>query len=608
MKKLKRSFLHIYKLYRKRSHRLSPSVKEELRRALEATQEHLLAEDIELSARSIAVLEQLSYRYLPKTSWDKVKEYVGSIVFALIIAIVVRQMWFEFYEIPTGSMRPTFKEKDRLVVSKTQFGINIPLTAHHFYFEPDQVKRGGIVVFTGQDMDIQDVNTLYFYLFPGKKQYIKRMIGKPGDTLYFYGGNIYGLDQDHNDISAELQNPSLHLIKHIPFISFEGKPVCAETPYQGVFSPVVFYQMNEPVAKLSLSANHQIQGSMEPSTHVRSYGDLWGFKNYAMARLLSKKDYFTTLQGSDVEALPPAELYLELIHSPSLSTAKLQRDLYGRLRPMIGLSKSYIPLNETHLKILFDQLYTARFIVEQDGSARRYGYKTQPAPQSFLPTLDRVPPGTYEFYYGKAYQVLWQGITKELPPTHPIYHFSKENLYTLFNLGIEFDTRFLPAARYPLLFPSRYAFFKEGALYVMGGQLLQADDPVLKNFLRQERMKEQLALPHAPYLPFVDHGIPSKETILACGITVPKDRYLVLGDNYAMSADSRDFGFVPQSNLRGVPEFIFWPPGKSFGLPNQHVYPFVTLSSIIIWSLAAIIILGYILVQKKRYRLPLNIQ
>ena len=85
------------------------------------------------------------------------------------------------------------------------------------------IQRNSIVVFSGEDMDIRDVDTHYFYIFPGKKQYVKRLIGKPGDTLYFYGGLIYGMDKEGKDISHELQLSRLNQIEHIPFIQFEGK-------------------------------------------------------------------------------------------------------------------------------------------------------------------------------------------------------------------------------------------------------------------------------------------------------------------------------------------------------------------------------------------------
>ena len=49
-------------------------------------------------------------------------------------------------------------------------------------------------------MDIADSDYLYFFVFPGKKQYVKRLIGKPGDTLYFYCREGHGLRQKLLDL------------------------------------------------------------------------------------------------------------------------------------------------------------------------------------------------------------------------------------------------------------------------------------------------------------------------------------------------------------------------------------------------------------------------
>src|ERR1700733_2089534 len=82
-------------------------------------------------AHKITVFTNANFK---KTSLQYVLEITIAIIIALTIAIVVRQMWFELYEIPTGSMRPSFKEQDHLTVSKTAFGLNIPLMTKHFLF------------------------------------------------------------------------------------------------------------------------------------------------------------------------------------------------------------------------------------------------------------------------------------------------------------------------------------------------------------------------------------------------------------------------------------------------------------------------------------------
>ena len=45
-------------------------------------------------------------------------------------------------------------------------------------------------------------------------------------------------------------------------------------------------------------------------------------------------------------------------------------------------------------------------------------------------------------------------------------------------------------------------------------------------------------------------------------VTVPKENYLVMGDNRAYSSDSREWGFVPKKSIIGESFFVYWPPGK----------------------------------------------
>ena len=96
-----------------------------------------------------------------------------------------------------------------------------------------------------------------------------------------------------------------------------------------------------------------------------------------------------------------------------------------------------------------------------------------------------------------------------------------------------------------------------------------------------------------PYIAFHDFGPPllkngsiDKQFIRTFGINIPEGHYLVLGDNHAVSMDSRYFGFLPAANLQGEPLFIFWPPGPRWGFPSQAQYPWVTIPSVIVWTLA----------------------
>jgi signal peptidase I len=619
LRKSKHILRHTYHVFQKKKKHLSPEARTLLQEALTALQDEVIHENKERASELAHQIEHLCSVHLKKSAFDHVKELIFALAFALIVAVVIRQVWFEFYEIPSGSMRPTFKEQDRLAVTKTAFGINIPLRPAEFYFDPNLVQRSGIVIFTGENMDIRDVDTMYFYVFPGKKQYIKRMIGKPGDILYFYGGLIYGIDQQGTDISYQLQLDQLSTIDHIPFIDFDRKLVVPPNPIGGVYSPVYIYQMNEPVVKLSVNANNQVQGQMvvPASVHapgapaVADYGDLWGFNNYGMVRLLTK-DQLKNFTDANLTSMEEGLLYLEIRHHPTLNSVKLIRDEMGRLRPTIGLSSSFIPLQEEQLRTILKSMYTSRFTV-RGGVVYRYGLDPKAIASSvFLPHMRNVPDGSYEFYHGKAYEVKWQGITAELPDNHPLYDFDPARVQLLFNLGIEWDTRFSPQVKNQRLMPARYTYFRDGDLYLLGSPVLRKDNPILLSFLHREDLRKNNSNSQASYQPFMDAGPPlvdgkiNLQFIRQNGLLIPPNSYLVLGDNHAMSADSREFGFVPEPNLRGAPDFIFWPPGSRWGIPNQPSYPFMNLPRGIVWTIAAITIGWAYLYWRKRNHLPLK--
>ena len=616
LKKAKKTLLATYHRFCKKKKQLSPETRELLKKDLISLQTAVLQKDPIKAVELTHIVHTSAHKYLQKSFFEQTRDFIIGIAGALFIAILIRQMWFELYEIPTGSMRPTFKEQDRLSVSKTDFGINYPLKLGHFYFNPDLIKRNNIVIFTVEDMDVRDANTVYFYLFPGKKLLVKRVIGKPGDTLYFYGGKVYGIDEAGKDITPELQLPELDKIDHIPFISFEGTRVLtAPSNFPGIYSPVKILQMNEPIARLYATSPTQATGELLPKIQQRypklHYGDLWGIKNFAMARLLTK-DQVRVFTDQDPSTMEEGVLYLELKHHPSLTGSKIGSDEYNRVRPLVGLSTSVIPLQKSHLKAIMENLYTARFVVS-NGFSYRYGINPERyGTQAFFPYLPTIPNGTYEFYYGKAYQVKWQGLT-ELPPTNPLYRFDPQQVQLLFNVGMEFDNRFNPQSKEQYLVPSRYAYYRDGDLYLMGAPVIKKDDPTLVNFIEREIKRKTSTRVAKTYRPFLDKGPPltsdgklNIEFIQQLASKVPPKSYLCLGDNHAGSGDSRDFGFVPEENLRGGPVFIFWPFGDRFGAPNQPSYPFINPGRVIIWSLALIGFGSWYYVHRRRNRLPLS--
>lgn len=526
-------------------------------------------------------------------------EIIVALALALLIATVVRQVWFENQEIPTGSMRPTYKEQDKLIVSKTAFGINAPFSTAHFYFDPSLVHRTGIFTFSADNIPMYDADSTYFMIFPYKKRLVKRVMGKPGDTVYFYGGKVYGIDKEGNWIQ-DYQEPWMKTIEHIPFLKFSG-----EVSQTGS-NTLILKQMNIPIGKLVYGVSGFATGQIKvndkwindnpanankPHDNIETYSDFWGFRNFAMAQLLTKDQ---VLAYGDVKAkdLEEAELYLELRHHPSLAypAPKLLPSSHGPDIIIPGF-RSYIPLKSRHLNDLMDSLYTARFVVE-GGKVQRYSVEGKD-PHASPWKFESVPDGTYEFYFGKAYSIDWGGVATELPAEHPIYDRSTARIQFLFNSGIDFSPLTLPRGNQQVYLPHRYAYFRDGDLYVMGSPLLKKVDPTLKRFLDKETEREKLATKEAPYLGFVDHGPPpSVEFVKTFGLHIPEKSYLALGDNHAMSGDSRVWGFVPEDNIQGAPSFGFWPyPRIGFG-KEEAARDWLTVPNMAVWGLALLVAIG----------------
>lgn len=543
-----------------------------------------------------------------------------ALALALGIALVVRLMWFEPYEIPTGSMRPTFEEKDHLVVSKTTFGLNIPLATGHFYFDPALAQRTSVFIFSGDNLDLPDVNTTYFGLFPYTKRYIKRMMGKPGDTIYFYGGKIYAVDENGNYLEDLLDSQWLKKLEHIPFITFEGRLSQAPQSNSQASGQLIIKQMNLPVGKVTFYQGGAQIGEVydgkqwikdQPQAKgegVHTYSDLWGIRNFAMTRLLTKKQV-SEFTAVDISNYPDAPLYLELRHHPSLSTPapRLLRQGYQDVVMSLSPYVTIIPLQQEHLDKLMSNMYTARFVV-QNGRATKY-QQSGPYFNRLSPEFSGIPDGIYEFYYGKGYHVGWGGILYELPSDHALYKLSSENIQKLYNLGIEISELFAPYSTSQATFPARYAYFRDGDLYALGAPLFNKDDPLLQKFVKSEEEREKISNAITPYIAFKDYGPPLKdgkidtEFMKTFGLKIPQGHYLALGDNHAMSADSRYFGFVPQANLQGSPSFIVWPPGSRWGIPAQQPYPWLTLPNMIVWGTVLLAgIIWYVLHRLKQKR------
>jgi len=101
--------------------------------------------------------------------WQKLlKEYSEALIIAFILAMAIRFLFVAAFKIPSGSMLETLQIGDHLLVNKIVYGLKVPFT-HTILFDFSQPEHDDIIVFE--------------YPVDPSKDFIKRVIGLPGDTI-----------------------------------------------------------------------------------------------------------------------------------------------------------------------------------------------------------------------------------------------------------------------------------------------------------------------------------------------------------------------------------------------------------------------------------------
>ncbi len=105
-----------------------------------------------------------------------VREYAEALIIALLLAFVIRSFVVQAFKIPSGSMLPTLKVGDHLLVNKFVYGLRLPFT--------------DILLTDFSDPECKDI---VVFRFPENesKDFIKRVIGTPGDTIRIRNHRVY---------------------------------------------------------------------------------------------------------------------------------------------------------------------------------------------------------------------------------------------------------------------------------------------------------------------------------------------------------------------------------------------------------------------------------
>lgn len=117
--------------------------------------------------------------------------FFKTLAFFIVIALFLRASVVEAFKIPSGSMIPTLKIGDHILVSKLSYGIHLPFVTRSLYqFAFPQ--RGDIVVFTREDdpATVEDDSAINI---------IKRVIGLPGDRIEVVGAKVYINNREYGE-------------------------------------------------------------------------------------------------------------------------------------------------------------------------------------------------------------------------------------------------------------------------------------------------------------------------------------------------------------------------------------------------------------------------
>jgi signal peptidase I len=112
------------------------------------------------------------------------REYAEALAVAFLLALFIRTFIVQAFKIPSGSMLPTLQIGDHILVNKFRYGIRLPILGERVVKLADP-RRGDIIVFV--------------YPVDPNKDFIKRVIGQPGDTVEIRRKQIYVNDEKIDD-------------------------------------------------------------------------------------------------------------------------------------------------------------------------------------------------------------------------------------------------------------------------------------------------------------------------------------------------------------------------------------------------------------------------
>ncbi len=221
--------------------------------------------NIELMLVVLTVVTGLIVLFYTLSRWGKPKQarsddpflvdFSKSFFPILLIVIVVRSFIAEPFRIPSGSMIPTLEVGDFILVKKYAYGVRLPVI-HQKILEVDKPERGDVVVFR----------------YPPQPEinYIKRLIGLPGDTVEWSNDKkltINGVALNYQSIENYSVEDGLGSARKVSQKT--------ETLPNGVKHNVILYPQSTRAGKWKVPEGHYFM--MGDNRDNSSDGRFWGF-------------------------------------------------------------------------------------------------------------------------------------------------------------------------------------------------------------------------------------------------------------------------------------------------------------------------------------------
>jgi signal peptidase I len=162
----------------------------ELAAAVQEVDAALTAKDLQKVRHGLPALDALVDEVIKRPDKSTTRDYIESIVAAILIALALRAVVLEAFKIPSSSMYPTLEINDHIFVNKFIYGIRIPFTTTKL-FEWRKPKHGEVIVF------IQPCEP--------DRDYIKRVVATEGETVEVRCNVVYvnGKPIEHRLVQGE---------------------------------------------------------------------------------------------------------------------------------------------------------------------------------------------------------------------------------------------------------------------------------------------------------------------------------------------------------------------------------------------------------------------